>query len=70
MTDPTIRAILDASAVIAFRRGLDDVGEVIVAVADEGGYVLGPPELDLAEAARVVADQARLLALLVNHRRC
>ncbi|WP_330441312.1 hypothetical protein OHB44_33255 (plasmid) [Micromonospora sp. NBC_00821] len=67
MTDPTVRVILDASAIIAFCRESIDVGEVIAEVADEEGSVFGLPVLCLAEAARVVADQDRL-ALLVTHR--
>ncbi|MCX5070895.1 hypothetical protein OOJ91_34165 [Micromonospora lupini] len=67
MTDPTVRVVLDSSAIVAFCRESIGVGEVIAEVADEEGCVVGLPVLCLAEAARVVTDQDRL-ALLVSHR--
>lgn len=66
MTEPAVRVVLDASAIIAFTRGSIDVGEVIAEVADEENCVFGLPVLCVAEAARVVVDTDRL-QLLVNH---
>lgn len=67
MTDhPTVRVILDASAIVAFTRESIDVGEVIAEVADEDGCVFALPALCLVEASRAVADDARL-DLLCNH---
>lgn len=66
MTEPAVRVVLDASAIIAFTRGSIDVGEVIAEVADEENCVFGLPVLCVAEAARVVVDRDRL-QLLVNH---
>jgi predicted nucleic acid-binding protein len=66
VTEPAVRVVLDASAIIAFTRGSVDVGEVIAEVADEQDSVFGLPVLCLAEAARVVVDQDRL-EILVNH---
>ncbi|MEU3455636.1 hypothetical protein ABZ671_18845 [Micromonospora sp. NPDC006766] len=67
MTHPTVRIVLDTSAIIAFGRESIDVGEVLAEVADEDDCVFGLPVLCLAEAARVVTDQDRL-TLLVQHR--
>ena len=67
MTDtPTVRVILDTSAIVAFCRESIDVGEVIAEVADEPGCVFALPILCLVEASRAVADRDRL-DLLTNH---
>lgn len=66
MTDPAVRVILDASAIIAFTRENIHVGEVIAEVADEEGAAVGLPVLCLAEATRAVVDPDRL-DLLVHH---
>ena len=61
MTDtPTVRVILDTSAIIAFCRESIDVGEVIAEVADEPGCVFALHVLCMVEASRAVADRDRL----------
>lgn len=61
MTDhPTVRVILDASAIVAFCRESIDVGEVLAEIADEEGCAFALPALCLVEASRAVADDARL----------
>lgn len=67
MTDtPTVRVILDTSAIVAFCRESIDVGEVIAEVADEDGCAFALPVLCLVEASRAVSDRDRL-DLLAHH---
>lgn len=66
MSRPTIRVILDASAIVAYTRESIDVGEVIAEVADEEGAAVGLPVMCLVEASRAVVDRDRL-DLLVGH---
>jgi hypothetical protein len=66
VTEPDIRVLLDASAILAFTRESIHVGEVICEVTDEEGCAVGLPLLCLVEATRAVADPDRL-DLLVAH---
>lgn len=65
MTSRPLRALLDASAIVAFTRESIHVGEVIAEVAEEGRAV-GLPVLCLGEAAHAVADLNRLHLLVHN----
>ncbi|HET8683007.1 MAG TPA: hypothetical protein VFM54_14225 [Micromonosporaceae bacterium] len=65
MSDRPVRAILDASAIIAFTRGSIHVGEVIAEANDEYAAA-GLPIPCLVEASRAVAASDHL-DLLVRH---
>jgi hypothetical protein len=63
VSEPSIRLVLDTSAIIAYARESMAVGEVI---ADEAGLAVGLPVLCLIEAKRSVTDTP-LLGVLVGH---
>ncbi|GAA2715572.1 hypothetical protein ACFY2R_29880 [Micromonospora olivasterospora] len=67
MSDLVIRAVLDASAIVAYCSGSVSVGEVIAEITDEGaGFAV--PDVCLIEAARRLdVDQWPALDLLVAH---
>jgi hypothetical protein len=67
--DPTVRLVLDTSAVIAHAAGSIDLGETIAEVVDEGGR-FGASAVCLAEAIRQVDDGHALgVPLLTRHPR-
>jgi hypothetical protein len=66
VTEPDIRVLLDASAILAFTRESIHVGEVICEVTDEEGCAVGLPLLCLVEATRAVADPDRLDLLVAR----
>ncbi|MFC7546720.1 hypothetical protein [Plantactinospora sp. GCM10030261] len=67
MSDLPIRAVLDASAVAAYGRGVLSVGEIIAEITDEhAGFAV--PELCLIEAAtRLDLDEWPALSMLTQH---
>jgi len=67
--DPTVRLVLDTSAVLAYAAGSIDLGETIAEVVDEGGQ-FAASAVCLAEALRLVpGDQALGVPLLTRHPR-
>jgi len=67
--DPTVRLVLDTSAVLAYAAGSIDLGETITEVVDEGGR-FGASAICLAEAVRLVDDERALgVPLLTRHPR-
>lgn len=70
MSDLPVRAVLDATAVLAYGRASVSVGEVIAEITDElAGFAV--PEICLIEAARQLdADDWPALDLLVGHSHC
>jgi hypothetical protein len=70
VSDLSIRAVLDATAIAAYGSGHVSVGEIIAEITDEGaGFAV--PDLCLIEAAqRLDADQWPALTLLVAHSQC
>lgn len=70
MKDPSVRLILDTSAVLAYAATSIHVGETIAEVVDDGG-AFGVTAVCLAEAARQAGEErAGGVPLLVNHPRC
>jgi hypothetical protein len=68
--DPTVRLVLDTSAVLAYVAGSIDLGEVITEVVDEA-MRFGVPALCLVEASRLAGeDGAAGLRLLAWHPHC
>jgi hypothetical protein len=68
--DPTVRLVLDTSAVLAYAVGSINVGETINEVVEEGGR-FGASVVCLAEASRLVSEDHRLgVPLLIGHPRC
>ncbi len=69
MKDPTVRLVLDTSAVLAYAAGSVDLGETITEVVDEGGR-FGASVICLAEAVWLVDDEQALgVPLLTRHPR-
>jgi hypothetical protein len=67
--DPTVRLVLDTSAVLAYAAGSIHLGETIAEVVDEGGR-FGSSAVCLAEAVRLVAADRELgVPLLTRHPR-
>jgi hypothetical protein len=65
--DPSIRLVLDTSAVLAYASGSIHLGETITEVVDEGGR-FAASVVCLAEAIRLVPDgQAPGVPLLTRH---
>jgi rRNA-processing protein FCF1 len=68
--DPTVRLVLDTSAVLAYAAGSIDLGEVITEVVDEA-YRFGVPALCLVEAARLGGEAGSAgVRLLAWHPQC
>jgi hypothetical protein len=59
----TYRAVLDASAAIAYTHASVDLGEVLGEIADEPGVLVAIPVAALVAAARAGADPQLLGAL-------
>jgi hypothetical protein len=70
VSDLSVRAVLDATAIAAYARGSVDVGEILAEITDEGtGFAV--PDLCLIEAAQLVdVDDWPALDLLVAHSQC
>jgi hypothetical protein len=67
--DPTIRLLLDTSAVLAYTAGSIDLGETITEVVDEGGRFAASVAC-LAEAHGLVPEErATGVSLLTRHPR-
>jgi hypothetical protein len=67
--DPTVRLVLDTSAVLAYAASSINLGETIAEVVDEGGR-FGASVVCLAEASRLAAeDRAFGVPLLTRHTR-
>jgi hypothetical protein len=65
--DPTVRLVLDTSAVLAYAAGSIDVGETIAEVVDEGGR-FAASAVCLAEAVHLVPETNALgVPLLTRH---
>ena len=66
MTEPAVRVVLDASAIIAFTRGSSDVGEVIAEVADEASRPsrVRPAARTRANRYREASTRARTAAMV------
>ncbi len=60
----TYRAVLDASAALAYTHASVDLGEVLGEIADEPGALVAIPVAALVAAARAGADPQLLQALL------
>jgi hypothetical protein len=70
MKDPTVRLVLDTSAVLAYAATSINVGETLAEVVDEGGR-FGVSVPCLAEASRLVDEVHALgVPLLVQHPNC
>jgi len=70
VNDPTVRLVLDTSAVLAYADGSIDLGEVITEVVDEAQRFAVPAPC-LIEASRLARDdQAAGTRLLVHHTHC
>ena len=69
MKDPTIRLVLDTSAVLAYAAGSIDLGQTIAEVVDEGGR-FAASAVCLAEGVRLVDEDRTLgVPLLTRHPR-